>query len=191
MLTFWKYHLQARNDPNPLRRPLEVILNPGEVMFVPHGYWHMVVNLDESIALTHNYVSTSNLSDCLRFLREKTDQISGVRDRGDIAIQPECLYTVFIEKLHTILPSHTIEYYIQESYKPCCIGLNDINKTKLLVQRAQTLKRKRNGVQSTTASTTTTSASISTSSAEEVKTSDISVPSERVEKSSFSFGFNF
>jgi hypothetical protein len=37
----------------------------------------MVVNLDDCIAITQNYVSTSNLSDCLRFLREKPDQISG------------------------------------------------------------------------------------------------------------------
>lgn len=31
-----------------------------EVIFVPHGWWHMVINLDESIALTHNYVSFIN-----------------------------------------------------------------------------------------------------------------------------------
>ncbi|KAJ1414119.1 hypothetical protein B484DRAFT_297154, partial [Ochromonadaceae sp. CCMP2298] len=87
LLTFWKYHLEARKNPDPSKRPLEVILNPGEVIFVPHGYWHMVVNLEDSIALTHNYVSTSNLADVLRFLREKTDQISGVRDRIKPAAQ--------------------------------------------------------------------------------------------------------
>jgi hypothetical protein len=38
----------------------------------------MVINLDDCIAITQNYVSTSNLSDCLRFLREKPDQISGM-----------------------------------------------------------------------------------------------------------------
>ena len=101
LLSFWKFHLEARNDSNPLNRPLETILNPGEVIFVPHSWWHMVINLDDSLALTHNYVSTSNLSDCLHFLREKTDQISGVRDRNtsDNTVQPEEMYSLFMQEL--------------------------------------------------------------------------------------------
>ena len=81
--------MDERKNPDPLRRPLEIIANPGDIVFVPHGYWHMVINLDDCIAITQNYVSTSNLSDCLRFLREKVDQISGIRDRPGETLAPE------------------------------------------------------------------------------------------------------
>jgi hypothetical protein len=143
LLTFWKYHLEARQDPDPRRRPLEVILNPGEVIFVPHGYWHMVVNLEESIALTHNYVSTSNLADCLRFLREKVDQISGVRDRGGEAIAPECMYAEFVDKLRSVLPVDEVQRYVAESLQPASGALSECVKAKLLRQRAaKAIKRK-------------------------------------------------
>jgi len=98
LLSFWDMHLEARRHPDPAQRPLEVIVHPGEVVFVPHGYWHMVVNLDDCIALTHNYVSLSNLPDCLKFLRDTPDQISGVRDRTE-AIDPEGMYELFQQKL--------------------------------------------------------------------------------------------
>ena len=32
-------------------RPLEGICKAGEIMFVPNGWWHMVINLEDSIAI--------------------------------------------------------------------------------------------------------------------------------------------
>ena len=81
LLSFWSFHLEQRNHPDPGKRPLECIVEPGELIFVPHNWWHMVINLDDSIALTYNYVSSSNLVDCLLFLSEKRDQISGLCSR--------------------------------------------------------------------------------------------------------------
>jgi hypothetical protein len=58
-----------------------------------------VINLDEwNIAITHNYVSRSNLCNVLRFLREKRDQVSGCRDRIE-SIKPEQLYEEFKKTL--------------------------------------------------------------------------------------------
>lgn len=104
LLSFWPYHLQARQDPDPSRRPLEIIVNPGDVIFVPHGYWHMVINLEDSIAITQNYVSDSNLTDVLGFLKNKADQISGVRDRSGEAIQPEEMFETFCSLLQRDCP---------------------------------------------------------------------------------------
>lgn len=155
-------------------------------MFVPHGYWHMVVNLDESIALTHNYVSTSNLSDCLRFLRDKTDQISGVRDRGAEAMQPEEMYSHFIEKLHTVLPAEVVQRHIKESLEAEASEFTDAIKARMLQMRGNSLKRKnkRNftDILDSAAENTAHNASIE-SKAEEVE--------NETKKSTFSFGFSF
>ena len=96
-------------DPDPRRRPLECTACPGDVLFVPHGWWHLVLNIGDtdadsfhdggmSVALTRNYVSASNLSDVLRFLDTRVGQISGCRDRGE-AIQPKALGAEFRKAL--------------------------------------------------------------------------------------------
>jgi hypothetical protein len=91
----------AENGQPPHSPPLgaiECTVGPGELIFVPHGWWHCVLNLDRSVALTQNYVSSSNLSSVLHFLKDKQDHISGVRDRPD-AIAPSKLHAVFVEAL--------------------------------------------------------------------------------------------
>ncbi|KAH3678415.1 hypothetical protein WICMUC_001432 [Wickerhamomyces mucosus] len=50
---------------------------PGEVMFVPSGWWHSVINLEDSVALTQNFVPDNSLAKVLHFLKSKPEQISG------------------------------------------------------------------------------------------------------------------
>ena len=126
LLSFWKAHLECRRDPDVRRRPLEVIADPGDVVFVPHGYWHMVLNLDQCVALTQNYVSTANLADCLRFLRDTPDQISGVRDRESEAVQPEEFYNLFLARLATELTADELEEVVNESKKAHSLAPADV-----------------------------------------------------------------
>jgi len=42
-------------------RPVEAILEPGEIMAIPRGWAHRVVSLEPSISLTFNFVCRSNL----------------------------------------------------------------------------------------------------------------------------------
>lgn len=52
---FMNFYEEAVGGTRP--RPMEAICGAGELMFVPRGWWHMVVNIEESIAITQNFVS--------------------------------------------------------------------------------------------------------------------------------------
>ncbi|PRP78260.1 hypothetical protein PROFUN_13870 [Planoprotostelium fungivorum] len=52
-------------------RPVEAIMKPGELIFIPSSWWHTVLNIEESIAVTQNFVSKANLFNVNRFLKSK------------------------------------------------------------------------------------------------------------------------
>ena len=71
----------GRLDGPPLRRPREATLGPGELLFVPAGWWHCCLNLEPSIAVTQNYAPACAAAAILAYLRRGAscgDLISGV-----------------------------------------------------------------------------------------------------------------
>ncbi|PQP96249.1 F-box protein [Prunus yedoensis var. nudiflora] len=68
------------------RKPIECICKAGEMIFVPQGWWHLVINLEESVAITQNYVSRRNLLNVLDFLKRPNAStlVSGTRDRVNL-----------------------------------------------------------------------------------------------------------
>ncbi|OGM43904.1 F-box and JmjC domain protein [Aspergillus bombycis] len=69
------FHAEARRTPGCV----EGICQEGEILHVPSGWWHLVVNIEPAIAITQNFIPHAHLSAALDFLSNKADQISGFR----------------------------------------------------------------------------------------------------------------
>jgi hypothetical protein len=136
------------------------------------------------------------LSDCLRFLREKTDQISGVRDRGDEAILPEDMYRTFLRRLQAVLPPNVIDSYVQESLRPegAALSMTERNRLKLASSRHRSRKPKMLDGRENKVGEESLVGSISSSSGSGGSTAKCSSSStsgaEPSTKGSFTFGFS-
>ncbi|KAK9811935.1 hypothetical protein WJX73_000849 [Symbiochloris irregularis] len=89
---FLKFYPQVHQGPV---KPLEGVVRQGEVLFVPHGWWHLAINLEETVAVTQNFVSRVNLPHVLGVLRSRrADLVSGcaLHERG-------LLHDKFVEAL--------------------------------------------------------------------------------------------
>lgn len=83
------FHAEARQTPGCV----EGICNEGEVLHVPSGWFHLVLNLEPSIAITQNFVPRGKLGAVLHFLRDQKQSISGFSD----AVEDP--YGLFVDRL--------------------------------------------------------------------------------------------
>ena len=65
----------SRHPLLSLSHPTQCTLSPGELLFVPAGSPHQVENLQPSLAISANFVDSSNLEGVVRELR-----VNGLRD---------------------------------------------------------------------------------------------------------------
>jgi len=55
---------------------IEFIQNPGETVFVPGGWWHAVVNLDNTMAVTQNVMTKINFDTVWKHLRKERKKLA-------------------------------------------------------------------------------------------------------------------
>ncbi|RPB10125.1 F-box and JmjC domain-containing protein [Morchella conica CCBAS932] len=67
------FHREARRT----KGCREGICKAGEILYVPSGWWHLVVNLSPSLALTQNFIPPTQLSAAIEFLRDQPGSVSG------------------------------------------------------------------------------------------------------------------
>ena len=84
-------------DDELMEKSIQFTAHRGDVVFVPSGWWHAVINLEDTIAITQNFVGEGNLTKVLDFLKRRSDQVSGV-DSGTT------LYDRFVTCLKTSRP---------------------------------------------------------------------------------------
>ncbi|KAK1862967.1 hypothetical protein I4F81_005533 [Pyropia yezoensis] len=79
-LEWWStYHTAAVASPHCV----QATCTAGDVMFIPSGWWHAVLNVDPwTVAVTQNYVSTANLPRVRHFLHTRRGDVSGVEGGG-------------------------------------------------------------------------------------------------------------
>lgn len=52
---------------------MEIEQGPGDIVFVPPNWWHLVVNLEPTVAYTENCITHTNLQDVMESL-ERIDE---------------------------------------------------------------------------------------------------------------------
>lgn len=74
---FWNDSLKLIDETNS--NGVIGVTFEGECMYVPAGWWHTVINIEDSVALTANFVPSCKLGKALQFMKEKKGQVSGFR----------------------------------------------------------------------------------------------------------------
>ena len=69
-LNFFRMHPTISGKSWPVSPPIEILQVPGETVFVPAGWMHVVLNLSATVAVTHNWASAATLEETFASLAE-------------------------------------------------------------------------------------------------------------------------
>lgn len=73
---FWHHLQRIKQREGPIEGMIECVQHPGETIFVPGGWWHAVLNLDDTMAVTQNYCGEANFDRVWRRLRVSRKKLS-------------------------------------------------------------------------------------------------------------------
>ncbi|XP_033728591.1 uncharacterized protein LOC117317769 isoform X2 [Pecten maximus] len=123
---------------------IEVIQEPGEVIFVPSGWHHQVHNLEDTISINHNWMNGCNIHRCWKFLKQELSdvqrEISDCQDMEGWHEQCQLIlkastginFSEFYQYL-VVIATHRMDFLqLEQSHedinKPKSSGLDEANK---------------------------------------------------------------
>jgi len=95
-IMYFDFVLPRIKKAHPELRIWEGMQNPGEVIFVPGHWWHGVVNTEDCVAITQNYVGPDNFEQCWVATRKEREKVAWLWLRNMRKYAPE-LYDRAIE----------------------------------------------------------------------------------------------
>lgn len=54
---------------------MECVLQPGEMIFVPSGWWHTVLNMDDTLAVTQNFADKFNIDNIYDYVKTQKPEL--------------------------------------------------------------------------------------------------------------------
>jgi len=69
-----KWFFEIYPTLSPEQKPIEFTQLPGEMVYIPAGWWHCVLNLEETVSVTQNFINDNNLDLCIDYLYNKEDK---------------------------------------------------------------------------------------------------------------------
>ncbi|GES79830.1 F-box protein At1g78280 [Rhizophagus clarus] len=109
---FW--YLEVYPQLTPEMRPLEIIQEPGQTIFIPSGWWHMVLNLDDTVAVTQNFANIHNLEHVCESLIGEKDRYKVWEAFHEKMIKAYPNLEPFITRRISIFSDHTDDKVIKE-----------------------------------------------------------------------------
>jgi len=100
----WATYGPAARDLKNRGKMVVGVCESNEIVYVPSGWWHLVVNLEYSVAVTQNFVSAYEVGNVLSFMRDKPDQISGFKHAPGSLEPRHSLFDRFCEVLRQSAP---------------------------------------------------------------------------------------
>jgi len=86
---YFDFVLPRIKEAHPDLRVYEGLQKPGDIIFVPGNWWHGVLNLEDCVAVTQNYVGPDNFEEVWKHSRKEREKVASLWFRNMKKFAPE------------------------------------------------------------------------------------------------------
>lgn len=86
---YFDFILPRIKEAHPDLRVYEGMQRPGDIIFVPGDWWHGVLNIEDAVAVTQNYVGPDNFEEVWKHSRKEREKVASLWFRNMKKFAPE------------------------------------------------------------------------------------------------------